>query len=214
MNSGRKEPPSGVDYCWQQTGPVCFAPSVASYELALEIKSPLSRRHAARVGYFAVRLAARMGRPTPQIRRIWAAARLHDLGKLFVPESLLARPGPLSPKEFRWIERHPVVGAELLAKSGRWNELTRLVLHHHENFDGSGYPDRLTAEKIPFEARLIRVADSLEAMTSKRPYACAKSPADALAELDKAAGIQLDPLVVRHACELLVSSSGTSLPSL
>jgi HD-GYP domain-containing protein (c-di-GMP phosphodiesterase class II) len=125
------------------------------------------------------------------------AAQLHDIGKAAVPDAILSKPGKLDPHEWAFIERHTLVGERILAAAPALAPVAVIVRSSHENWDGTGYPDRLAGERIPLGARIIRVCDSFDAMTSERPYAPAVSPELALAELEQCAGRQFDPGVVR-----------------
>jgi HD-GYP domain-containing protein (c-di-GMP phosphodiesterase class II) len=130
------------------------------------------------------------------------AALLHDLGKCLVPRELLRKPGALSAAERRVVEGHAGVGSLLLVQKGLLSEAS-IVRHHHERWDGAGYPDRLRGREIPLESRIILVADTFDAMTSDRPYRVALSREAALEEIRRAAGSQLDPACVAVALDVL-----------
>jgi len=121
---------------------------------------------------------------------------LHDVGKVSVPDSILRKPGPLTPDEYEEIKRHPVAGAEIVQRVEGLEPIVPWVRHSHEHFDGSGYPDGLSGETIPPASRILLVADAYDAMTSHRAYRRAMSPEDAQAELRKNAGTQFDPACV------------------
>ncbi|RDV81187.1 HD-GYP domain-containing protein [Ammonifex thiophilus] len=156
-------------------------------------RDPLTAAHCREVGELCAALAAQFGFPPGKAR---LAGYLHDLGKLGVPAELLLRPGKLEPVEFALVKAHPVVGAEILSAAGVDGEIVDAVKHHHENHDGTGYPDGLGGGEIPFLARIVRVADAFDAMTSPRPYRGAFSAEEALEEIRKGAGRQFDPEVV------------------
>jgi HD-GYP domain-containing protein (c-di-GMP phosphodiesterase class II) len=143
----------------------------------------------------AARIATRMGLGPEEVELTRLAASLHDLGKLAIPEELLRKPGPLTEPERVVLERHPQIGFRMLESLGI-EPVADWVLHHHERWDGRGYPDRLPGEQIPLGARIIFVADAFDAMTSERVYRRRLSADDALAELVRCAGSQFDPDVV------------------
>jgi HD-GYP domain-containing protein (c-di-GMP phosphodiesterase class II) len=141
-------------------------------------------------------LADELGLDAGQRWRATAAARLHDIGKLGVPQEILAKPGPLEPAEWKLVRRHPEVGATILSLAPGLREVAEVVRQHHERFDGTGYPDRLAGDQISLEARIVSVCDAWVAMRSDRPHRSARSEAEAAAELRRVAGSQLDPRVV------------------
>jgi two-component system cell cycle response regulator len=148
------------------------------------------------------------------------AAELHDVGKLAVPDAILAKPGPLEPGERAIVERHCEVGERILAASPAMVPVARLVRSSHERYDGRGYPDRRTAQEIPLGARIIAVCDAYDAMITKRSYSRAIHAADAIAELRRDAGSHFDPDVVEAFCAELVAgrpspaSAAAAAPSL
>jgi HD-GYP domain-containing protein (c-di-GMP phosphodiesterase class II) len=121
---------------------------------------------------------------------------LHDVGKVAIPDAVLNKSGDLEPEERRLLQQHPEIGAEIIQRVAGLKEAVRAVRHHHERWDGTGYPHGLVAEAIPIEARIVAAADVYSALTSDRTYRKALDRAEALAELDRLAGTQLDPLVV------------------
>src|SRR5213076_3318543 len=137
----------------------------------------------------------RLGLPGDQVELARLAGRLHDVGKLAVPEEILRKPGPLTDEERRVLERHPQVGYRMLESLGV-DPIADWVLHHHERWDGHGYPDGLAGDEIPLGARIIFAADAFDAMTSDRLYRAALSFDEAVAEVARCAGTQFDPDVV------------------
>jgi putative nucleotidyltransferase with HDIG domain len=152
-------------------------------------------RHGARVAALAVPLGASLGLDARRLAVLRRAALLHDVGKQHLPRDLLDKPGPLLRHERRAVEAHALIGANILGSVGLVEEAT-VVRHHHERWDGEGYPDRLVGEEIPVEARIVLLADAYDAMTSGRPYRRAVTPAAALTEIERSGGGQLDPAVV------------------
>jgi HD-GYP domain-containing protein (c-di-GMP phosphodiesterase class II) len=162
---------------------------------ALEARDPGAAGHAERVATHSRRVAERLGLGPRETRRVECAARVHDVGKVVVSPEILEKPAALSPSELAEVERHAVFGALLVASLDD-PELTAIVLHHHERIDGSGYPDGLRGEEIPLGARIVAVADTFDALTSRRPYRAASSPGAAIELLEDEAGRTLDPEVV------------------
>ncbi len=147
------------------------------------------------LGDLASRVALRMGLSPEHVELVHVAAALNDIGMLALPDELLSKPGPLTDAERRTVERHPEIGHRLLASLGA-DPLATWVLHHHERWDGAGYPQRLAGERIPLGSRILFVADAYEAMTTDQAWRTRLSPDDALAELERCAGTQFDPRVV------------------
>jgi len=163
----------------------------------LEESDPYTHGHSQRVARYAALIGAELGLTRPEVEQLRTAALLHDVGKLYTPKEILHKPGRLTDSEFEVIKRHPVDGARMIRLLLADDELTSIVLHHHERFDGGGYPSGLTGNLIPFSARIIAVADTFDAITSKRPYRLAMPHKVALGILRREAGTQLDPNVVR-----------------
>jgi putative nucleotidyltransferase with HDIG domain len=163
---------------------------------ALEAKDPYTRGHAERVGAWSRALGVALGLPPREVEAVGRGGLLHDIGKIGVPEAVLAKPGALDATDWAHIRRHPVVGAQIVAPFEFLREVAPLILHHHERWDGSGYPDGLAGGAIPRGARIIAVADVWDALTSHRPYRGALTAAAALAVLERAAGRTLDADVV------------------
>ncbi len=163
----------------------------------IETKDRYMRGHARRVAFYAGLIAERMKLPLEVQERVRVAAFLHDLGKVGVPTDLLLRAGALEPSERAVVERHPVIGAHLLAPLGLPCEISQAIRHHHEWWDGSGYPDGVAGEEIPLDARIISVADAFDAMSCDRPYRHALRRDVVTAEFRRYAGIQFDPAIAR-----------------
>jgi len=167
---------------------------LASLSRALEQRDQ-THGHGARVAALAEPVAVRLGWDRDRIRSLRFAAPLHDIGKVKVRREVLGKLGPLTPEEQAEIRNHPRAGASLVLELRRvWHALP-YVLFHHEHWDGSGYPAGLRGRAIPFEARLLAVADAFDAMISPRPYRRALSHDHALAEIERCAGTQFDPRV-------------------
>jgi diguanylate cyclase (GGDEF)-like protein/putative nucleotidyltransferase with HDIG domain len=179
--------------------------AAASLARAVDARDVYTGSHSQRVADLAARTARRLGLPDEDVELTRLAASLHDLGKLAIPEEILRKPGPLTEPERMVLERHPQIGFRMLESLGV-DPVAEWVLHHHERWDGSGYPDGLPGDRIPLGARIIFVADAFDAMTSERVYRRRVLPEQAVAELRRCAGTQFDPEIVdAFAAELAVS---------
>ncbi|MFG3252871.1 HD-GYP domain-containing protein [Streptomyces sp. NPDC048172] len=164
---------------------------------AVDIKDRYTRGHSERVGRASVLIARELGMDDSRTEVLRFAGILHDVGKLGVPTRLLRKDGPLTPEERRVIELHPEYGHEMVRGIGFLGEARSAILHHHERMDGSGYPYGLSGGEIPEFARVVAVADAFDAMTSTRSYRKARPVRVALEELERCAGTQFDPAMVR-----------------
>jgi diguanylate cyclase (GGDEF)-like protein len=182
--------------------------AAASLAKAVDARDTYTGSHSERVGELAAKVATRLGLSAEQIELTRLAGSLHDLGKLAIPEEILRKPGALTDSERLVLERHPQIGFRMLDSLGV-DPVADLVLHHHERWDGTGYPDGLRGEQIPLSARIIFVTDAYDAMTSDRIYRPRRSAQAALAELERCAGTQFDPGIVAAFVEEL-----EQLPSL
>ena len=169
--------------------------AAASLAKAVDARDAYTGSHSERVADLAARIATRLGVDREQVELTRLAGSLHDLGKLAIPEEILRKPGPLSEAERLVLERHPHIGFRMLETLGV-DPVADWVLHHHERWDGSGYPDGVGGEEIPLGARIIFVADAYDAMTSDRVYRGRLSDDEAIAELARCSGTQFDPEVV------------------
>ena len=163
---------------------------------ALEQGDPFTHGHSQRVSRHSYRIAKAMKLPKDDCDRIRLAGAIHDVGKLRVPHSIINKPGALSTLEYAVVKQHPSIGAEMVEVLGD-PELTRIVRHHHERLDGSGYPHRLAGPQIPVGASIVAVVDVFDAMTSRRPYRAASKHVHAIEVLKKEAGVRLDRDAVR-----------------
>lgn len=171
-----------------------FLSSILALVTALEAKDPYTRGHTDRVTEYALAIHREAGGVDQESLRI--GAQLHDIGKIGVRSDVLLKDGPLTEVERADINRHPDIGVEILAPLLEDDVALDVVHHHHERWDGAGYPDGLAGTEIPLGARIVAVADAYDAMTTIRPYRPARSPAEAVQELEDEAGRQFDPDVV------------------
>jgi HD-GYP domain-containing protein (c-di-GMP phosphodiesterase class II) len=170
---------------------------------AVELRDPYTSGHSHRVRKFSTIIASALGLPNKQVERIGVAALLHDVGKIdgiFVP--ILQKPGRLTTEERAIMELHPIKSAELVSRASQLADIVPTVRHHHEKWDGTGYPDRLAGKAIPLGSRIIMFADTIDAMTTDRPYRKALGAQDVRAELLKHRGTQFDP----NICDALIDS--------
>ena len=174
-----------------------FTQTVRALASAIDARDPSTRRHSDHVSGIAVEIGQVMRLSEPQIEQLEWAGLLHDIGKIGIRDAVLLKPDRLTREERMLMNEHPVKGEEILRDVDQLAKVRPLIRHHHEWYNGSGYPDRLIGEEIPLLARVLHVADAFEAMTASRPYRPVPlSPAEALAELQRYAGIQFDPQVV------------------
>ncbi len=171
--------------------------------LAIEANDPYTRGHSERVAQYARRLAERMGLGESRAGIIRDAGILHDVGKIGISEAILQKPGPLTDEELAAVQDHPIIGEKICRPLRSANMLLTVIRHHQERYDGNGYPDRLRAEEIPIEARIVAVADAYDAMTSPRPYRPPLSKRQVIEILRRESGKQWDPEVVREFIHML-----------
>jgi HD-GYP domain-containing protein (c-di-GMP phosphodiesterase class II) len=169
---------------------------VKSLVYAIEAKDDYTRGHSERVCRYSLLMADRMGFNEEQKKVLQWSSILHDSGKIGIPESILNKPIHLEEEEYQIVKNHPMKGHTILEPLEQLASSLPGMLHHHERYDGKGYPGGLKGKKIPLEARIIAVADTFDAMTSNRAYRPGKSPVEALEEMEKVAGSQLDPTLV------------------
>jgi putative two-component system response regulator len=172
---------------------------------AAELRDDDTGRHTHRVGELAARLAAKLNLETNRVELIRLAAPLHDVGKIGVSDTILLKPGRLTPEEFEVMKRHALIGGTLLAagQSAFVRTAETIALTHHERYDGSGYPHGLAGEDIPIEGRILSVVDVFDALTHERPYKKAWTIEEAIDEIEKQSGKHFDPKVVRAFVELM-----------
>lgn len=163
---------------------------------AIDAKDPYTRGHSDRVKRMSLRIAQGFGFSEERLEALEYGALLHDIGKIGIKDEILQKQGPLSPEEYRIIQAHPLIGEKIVEGVEFFRDKVPMIRHHHEHFDGNGYPDGLAGEKIPLEARIITVPDAFDAMTSIRPHRRARPLQEVLEELEKFRGTQFDPQVL------------------
>ncbi|WP_161594344.1 HD-GYP domain-containing protein [Paenibacillus sp. CFBP13512] len=172
--------------------------TIDSLAKALFARDPYTALHCRNVQNYARKVALKLKLSAPEIQNIEIGALLHDIGKIGTPENILLKPGKLSDEEFQSIMMHPTQGYDIISGIHELciRGIDKSILHHHERFDGTGYPSRLKGEDIPLAARIISVCDAFDAMTTSRSYSPALSPEKALDQLRSNAGTQFDVMVV------------------
>jgi putative nucleotidyltransferase with HDIG domain len=171
---------------------------------AIEARDPYTSGHSMRVAKSSKIIAQAMGLSVQQVERVEVAALLHDVGKIYEEFArVLSKEGRLTPEEWEIMKRHPLRSAELVGKVSSLKDIVSSVRHHHENWDGTGYPARLAGEAIPLASRIIMFADTLDAITTDRPYRKAMSPEEGRSEFEKFKGRQFDPTI----CDVVTTDS-------
>lgn len=166
---------------------------------AVDAKDSYTRSHSLHVAVYADALASRMGLSTGSRRTLRVASLLHDIGKIGVPDSVLNKAGTLSEEEFALVRRHPQIAVDILGPMDRLSRCRDIILHHHERYDGTGYPSRRAGESIPLESRILAVADAVDTMISRRVYKSPMTRTEVRSDLARQAGIQFDPQIAAVA---------------
>jgi len=168
---------------------------------ALDARDPYTGKHSERVSDMACLIGELMGLPEAETQEIHIAGHLHDIGKIGIPDRVLLKEGKLDDEEWKLMKKHPEIGADILSRSSHFARLAAIILHHHERWDGKGYPFGANGTEIPLGARIIAVCDSIDAMASKRAYRNALPLEVCKAEIEKNVGIMYDPDVAKIALE-------------
>jgi len=172
---------------------------------ALEYYDYYARGHSQNVALYATLFAERLGLERNVIRRLFWVGMVHDVGKIFVPQHILNKKGFLTTEEFELVKIHPLKSFELLSEAGL-EDIARIARHHHERYDGKGYPDGLSGENIPFESRILTIVDAFDAMTTDRPYKKGMTLEQAIVEIERCSGSQFDPYLAKKFVDLLKES--------
>jgi len=171
----------------------------------IDLRDPYVLGHSKRVTNYATMIAEKMGLNPKQVELIRKGSLLHDIGKLGISMDILGKPARLSHQEYEEVKQHSEIGARVLEMNPSLRMLLPIVRHHHEFYSGQGFPDGLAGHQIPIEARIVSVADAMDAMASDRPYRKARSKQYIIDEIKKFAGTQFDPKIVEQAVRLLES---------
>ena len=171
---------------------------IESLVTALEAKDYYTRGHSERVAFMTYEISKKLGLKGIELENIHMAAHLHDIGKIGVPDNVLNKTGKLLQHEWEYMKMHPKIGYDILSKSDKLKHISKVVLCHHERWDGKGYPNGLSETTIPFGSRIIAVCDSIDAMTSTRPYREAMSFEKCINEILINKGLMFDPVVVEY----------------
>ena len=194
--SGGLAPAAGVAHPGPQSLPQAVLDTVTSLAFAIDAKDHYTQGHSQKVSAYAALIAEALEMSDAEVEEIRLGAVLHDIGKVGIPESILNKNGPLNPDEWDTMKSHVEFGARILEPLSPLARIREMVLHHHEYYDGSGYPQALAGERIPLGARIIAVADAYDTITSDRTYKKGRAAADALAELERCSNAQFDGRIV------------------
>jgi putative nucleotidyltransferase with HDIG domain len=168
---------------------------------ALDAKDPNTANHSLRVSDMAKKLATLIGLNTSDIHEIHIAAHLHDIGKIGIPDNILNKKGKLTSEEWKKLKEHPIIGAKILKKSKRFENISDIVLHHHERYDGKGYPDGIAGSDISVGARIIMICDSIDAMLNNRSYRVAFSEDYCYNEIKDNLNTMYDPYIGQYVLD-------------
>ncbi|MBI4790762.1 MAG: PAS domain S-box protein [Chloroflexi bacterium] len=189
-----------------------YLQTVLSLARAVEAKDTYTADHAERLAEMALEIGRQFGMSSRELDDLRYGAILHDVGKIGVPDGILQKPSKLDADEWQQMRQHPIIGAQILAPVPRLAGAARIVRHHHERYDGQGYPDGLVGETIPLGARILTVVDSYSAIMDQRVYKAARTIEEAIAELKRCSGTQFDPRVVEIFLGILGSEFGDAAP--
>ena len=180
-----------------------YLDSIQTLRYTVEAKDPYTRGHSDRVSAFAVVLGKYLGLSEADLRTLEVGGLFHDIGKIGIPDSILLKQAKLTDDEYSEIKNHPSIGAHILCNASIFQDIIPIVKHHHERYDGRGYPSQLKGEEIPYLARITAVVDTFDAMTSKRTYRNAIPLEDVKAEIERCSGTQFDPEIAKAFLDIL-----------
>ena len=180
-----------------------YLDTVQTLRYTVEAKDPYTRGHSDRVSAFSVLLGKELGVSSEDLKTLEIGGLFHDIGKIGIPDSILLKEAKLTDDEYSQIKNHPSIGAHILCNAIVFQNILPIVKHHHERFDGNGYPSKLVGEQIPYLARIAAVADSFDAMTSKRTYRNAMPIEDVKQEIKRCSGTQFDPNIAEAFLNIL-----------
>ncbi|KAF1081996.1 MAG: hypothetical protein GQF41_1636 [Candidatus Rifleibacterium amylolyticum] len=185
-----------------------YIDTLSALTSAIDAKDSYTRGHSERVTELSIKLAEYFGVAPEEVEKIKLGGLLHDIGKIGIHEGILNKPGRLDDEEFEVIKSHPDLGVRIMGKVEFLESIVPIIRYHHERYDGKGYPEGLSGEKIPLLARIVSVVDTFDAMTTDRPYRKAMSIDAALAEIERCAGSQFDPEIAAHFVRMIKSEGG------
>ena len=177
--------------------------TMESLRLAVDAKDSYTKNHSDRVSYYSVLLAQKLGLPEEEIETIRDGGLFHDIGKIGIPDAILQKTSKLTDAEYDDIKNHPSIGSHILQPAKIFSKIIPMVKHHHERFDGRGYPSNLAGEDIPLHARIVAIADAFDAMTSDRSYRPRFTLFKALDEIERCKGTQFDPKLAEMFIEAI-----------
>lgn len=180
-----------------------YMESIQTVRYTVEAKDTYTRGHSDRVSEYSVLIGKKLGLNEEDIRRLRIGGLFHDIGKIGVPDSILQKNGKLSDDEYSEIKNHPTIGVHILSSASMFQDILPIVKHHHERYDGRGYPSQLKGEDIPYLARIAAVADAFDAMTSRRVYRDSLPIDVVITEIEKNKGTQFDPNIAEAFLEIL-----------
>lgn len=180
-----------------------YIESIETLKSTVEAKDPYTRGHSDRVSAYSVLIGEKLNLKNSEIESLRIGGLFHDIGKIGIPDSILLKPGKLTDEEYNKIKEHPTIGANIISKISTFSHLIPIIKYHHERFDGKGYPDKLSSNNIPYLARITAIADTFDAMTSRRPYRDALVMQAVKDEIKKCGGTQFDPNLVPIFLEIL-----------
>jgi len=188
---------------YSKASQLSYVSTILALAAALDAKDPYTYGHSQKVATYAVMLGEALGIDPERLSALRTAALLHDIGKIGIPDKLLLKPERFSDDEKLEMQKHSTLAASILKHIPSLSNLLPYIVHHHERFDGKGYPDGIRGNDIPLESRILAIADSYDAMTSRRPYRPAMELQEAVSELRKCAGTQFDPELVKAFCDII-----------
>ena len=171
--------------------------------MALGARDAYTKEHSNRLSFLAREIGRELKLPPVEIKKIVLAAKLHDIGKIGISDAILLKPSKLTDEEFDKIKKHPVIGFDMLKNLSIFSHISDYILYHHEKFDGSGYPEKISGDDIPFGARIISIVDTIDAILTKRSYKEPKPVEYAIQELKKNSGTQFDPMITKFAIKVI-----------
>ena len=180
-----------------------YMESIETLRYTVEAKDPYTKGHSDRVAQYSLLIGKKMGLSEEEQNKLLIGGLFHDIGKIGVPDTILRKTDRLTDEEYSEIKNHPSIGAHILAPATIFQEIIPIVKHHHEKYDGRGYPSQLKGEDIPLYARIAAVADTFDAMTSKRPYRDALPVETVIAEVERCKGTQFDPQIADIFLDIL-----------